>query len=166
MKFIKDNAALSGLAGFFLFIGICSNFENSKYRETLPIIFENNFSAKEKQIIRKSIRWHLMCWQLDFQKPTKFAKIHVVRNPFKREVIFGSQNNETLWGLCDPFRRKITVYVGECLEIPSLYHELCHLNIDPTNNHEGARWKKWKLRGAKISLWLKADNIGTIYNLE
>ena len=159
VKLIQDNFALSGLVGFFLVIGLFKTIDNSTYKQTLPVKFDDSFTAEQKQQIRRSVRWHILAWQLDFQRPTKRATICVVHRPFTRH---GS--DKILWGVCFSGLDKIIVYAGENLETPVLYHELCHLNIDQTNDHEGERWVRWRRRNAEITSLLMGRERDVIHD--
>jgi len=46
---------------------------------------------------------------------------------------------------------EIAVISGERDGLPALYHEFCHIWLDPTNDHQDARWELWRRRGAELS---------------
>lgn len=156
---VANNPAVSSLAGFFIFIFSVQYYADSQYKVSYPIVFADTFTPTEQAQIRESLKWQLLAWQSDFTRASNQAdKVIVKRDYFK------NNKGELLSGLCR--ERTITVYAGKYLELPSFYHELCHLNEDSGNEHSDPRWSKWEARNRELCLFLIRARHPSVANLQ
>jgi len=147
-KLLSDNLAVCSFIGFFLFIGSIQLLADIVPKTTLPVVFVDSFTLEEKVIIKDAVKQHLCIWQADLDQTLKQVTIEVVKSPFKND------KGIVLVGQCNSEKRIIRVYVGKNLELPALYHEFCHLNVDSGGGHADPRWAQWEHRGAQVSQWV------------
>tara|TARA_B100001109_G_C18427991_1_gene274034 strand:- start:1 stop:489 length:489 start_codon:yes stop_codon:yes gene_type:complete len=147
-----DNLPITGLVIFFSAIGLFHWVNNhAVYRVDLPVRFEDEFTPEEQAKIRESLRWQMVTWQSDFDTNSRAANVIVRRECFKDD------DGTWLSGLCIPNRDTVAiiiVYAGEHMEVPSFYHELCHLNVDSGNGHIDPRWPEWRARQVEVCQFL------------
>lgn len=144
-KFIGDHLAILSIIVFLLLIGSMKAYRNSTYKASLPIRFSKEFSPEEQKIIRANIYACLKYWQEDFARNSKWVTIKIIRD-------FPSKDDYHLIGRYHGGLELITLEAGKYNEVPALYHELCHLNLDVTGEHKEKGWKQWNLRCREISI--------------
>jgi hypothetical protein len=132
-------------------IGGCSTQQPlpPKVDDPITIVFADEFTPELQARFKHMARWQLSAWQADFNRLSKPFTLVIVKNIFH---ITNSQGWSPVSGACYTYRSKLVVSALANNNIKSLYHELCHLNIDSSENHSHGNWEEWNKRAAVVVL--------------
>lgn len=124
----------------------CREIPHAEIPNGIHVTYQGSINKEE---INYSISTIVSTWEQDFGR-----KIYA---PF--DLIISSQEEIDCSGQkaigCTKTNRTVIIVTGRNNELPSLYHELCHLEAvsfeGMDRNHVDLRWPAWTKRGFELS---------------
>lgn len=138
------------LALIALLIAGCTPLQRfpAENRQQFEVVYEHEIGAEDREFLLSSIDYVVACWQRDFQVRSRSATISIVSHLWIEHPV------GKVKGTYCADTNTIRVVLGQFSNLPALYHELCHLNIEP-RSHDHGSWNTWDDRALDVSWELR-----------